>query len=195
MTNVLFISETKLRQFTDLNNNVDSELIKNAIREAQDIQIQRILGTKLYNRLMDGIVANDLNANESTLLNDYICDANIYWAYYYSLESLMIRPRNNGILIANGGENSDSIDLQLYDRKRISVKNKSEWYSELLSTYLIENESLFPQLIENTKLHEKMPDYGNQLTRTPFVLRNSRGRRMDKMGIKTIDGRYPYLPQ
>ena len=48
MTDVFIISEANLRQFTDLNNNVDSELLKNAIREAQDIELQRILGTKLY---------------------------------------------------------------------------------------------------------------------------------------------------
>ena len=34
MTDVFIISEANLRQFTDLNNNVDSELLKNAIREA-----------------------------------------------------------------------------------------------------------------------------------------------------------------
>ena len=48
MTNTLIISEAKLRQFTDLNDSVDTELLKNAVRTAQDITIQRVIGTKLY---------------------------------------------------------------------------------------------------------------------------------------------------
>jgi hypothetical protein len=43
MTDVFIISEENLRQFTDINNNVDSKLLKNAVREAQDIEIQRII--------------------------------------------------------------------------------------------------------------------------------------------------------
>ena len=52
MTTTLLISETKLRQFTDMNNNVDTELLRNAVRESQDIEIQRIIGTLLYDSLM-----------------------------------------------------------------------------------------------------------------------------------------------
>ena len=37
MTTTLIISEAKLRQFTDLNDSVDTELLKNAVRTAQDI--------------------------------------------------------------------------------------------------------------------------------------------------------------
>ena len=47
MTNTFLISEAKLREFTDIANNVDSALIKNAIRESQDISLQRIIGTLL----------------------------------------------------------------------------------------------------------------------------------------------------
>lgn len=194
MTDVLFISETKLRQFTDLNNNVDSELLKNAIREAQDIEIQRIIGTKLYKRLIAGIKASDLNSNETELLNDYIADAEIYWAYYYSLDSLFIRPRNNGILVADGGDNSSSVDVDLYTKKRETIKDKAEWYSELLATFLLDNKQDFPELQLSTDLHEKEADYGNQF-RSPFVLRSDRYRGMNRLGIQSYDSRYPYLPQ
>ncbi|MGY8867225.1 MAG: hypothetical protein ACKVJK_16635, partial [Methylophagaceae bacterium] len=57
MTNTLIISEAKLRQFTDLNDYVDTELLKNAVRTAQDIAIQRVLGTKLYKSILAQIDA------------------------------------------------------------------------------------------------------------------------------------------
>lgn len=176
MTDTLFISETKLKQFTDLNNNVDSVIIKNAIREAQDIQIQRLLGTKLYNRLIEGVKADDLTDDETALMNNYVADAEVYWAYYYALDAIYLRPRNNGLIRPEGGENSIGVDLTYYDRKRNTIKKKAEWYSELLATYLLDNQSTFPLLNQNSKLYEKSPDYGSQYNGSPFVMRsNSRG--------------------
>ena len=60
MTNTLIISEAKLRQFTDLNDSVDTELLKNAVRTAQDITIQRVIGTKLYQKILSDIDASTL---------------------------------------------------------------------------------------------------------------------------------------
>ncbi len=57
MTTTFIISEAKLRQFTDINDNLDTALIKNAVREAQDISLQRIIGTKLYNKILSDIDA------------------------------------------------------------------------------------------------------------------------------------------
>lgn len=194
MTDTLFVSETKLRQFTDLNNNVDSVLIKNAIREAQDIQIQRLTGTKLYDRLIEGIKNEDLTSDETALLNNYISDALIYWAYYYSLDAIYLRPRNNGLVRPNGGENSDSVDLVYYDRKRDAVKKKANWYSELLATYLVENQSTFPQLNQNDKLYEKQPNYQSQYNANPFVMRNRSRGQYNFYGIQKTDSSMGGVP-
>ena len=43
MTTTFILSEAKLRQFTDINDSLDTALVKNAIREAQDIHLQRII--------------------------------------------------------------------------------------------------------------------------------------------------------
>ena len=110
MTDVFIISEANLRQFTDLNNNVDSELLKNAIREAQDIELQRILGTKLYNKIKADIKTNTLTGNYEVLVLDWVQNALLYEAYYYALEDIYLRPRNNGLLIPQGGENSAAPD-------------------------------------------------------------------------------------
>ncbi len=139
MTDVFIISEANLRQFTDINNNVDSKLLSSAIRESQDIEIQRILGTKLYNKILADIKAGTLSGNYEVLVVDWVQNAAIYFAYYYSLEDIYLRPRNNGLLIPTGGENSDSADGTWYNRKRESVKNKAQFYAERLTNYLIQN--------------------------------------------------------
>ena len=55
MTTTLLISEAKIRAFSDINESLDDALIVNAIREAQDIVLQPIMGTKLYNVIKEKI--------------------------------------------------------------------------------------------------------------------------------------------
>ena len=197
MTTTFIISETKLRDFTDLNNNVDSLFLKNAVRVAQDLEIQRITGSKLYRKILSDIDAGTLTGVYATLVNDYIVDALLYWAYYYALEDLYIRPRNNGVLRATGGENSEGVDLNIFNVKRQSQKNKAEWYSEKLSEYLIENTNTFPELNESTKLYEDIPDYSVQYS-SPFQFRGqgygAHLREAMEIGLPLSDSRYPYLP-
>ena len=146
MTDVFIISEENLRQFTDINNNVDSKLLKNAVREAQDIEIQRILGTKLYNKILADIKAGTLSGNYQTLVLDWVQNALLYFSYYYSLEDIYLRPRNNGLLSPTGGENSEKVDGTWYNRKRESAKNKAQFYAERLTNYLIQKQGNFPEL-------------------------------------------------
>ena len=198
MTDVFIISEENLRQFTDINNNVDSKLLKNAVREAQDIEIQRILGTKLYNKILDDIKAGTLSGNYQTLVLNWVQNALLYFSYYYSLEDIYIRPRNNGLLSPTGGENSEKVDGVWYNRKRESVKNKAQFYAERLTNYLIQKQGLFPELNGNVELQQMYPDFGSQY-RNPIVMRrNGRGAHYNQArecGLPVYDSRYPQFPQ
>lgn len=192
MTDTLFISENKLKNFTDLNQSVDADLLKNAVREAQDINIQRMLGYELYQAMITRVKNSTVTGNYETLMR-YVQDALLYWSYYEALESIWLRPRNNGLLIPQGGDQAAAVDTATYDKKRTSVKNKAEWYSERLVGYLIDNQSDFPEFGTETGM-EIFPDQTSQL-RSPFVTRRGYVAEMDKLGIKITDSRYKYLPQ
>ena len=198
MTTTFFISETKLREFSDINNNVDSLFLKNAVRVAQDLEIQRMLGTILYDKLISDIDASTLTGVYKTLVDDYVQNALLWWAYYYALEDLYIRPRNNGVLRATGGENSEGVDLRVFNVKRQSAQNKAEVYSEKLVEYLIESGTqTFPELGQNTLLYQDTPDYSTQYG-SPFTFRNGGyGAHLQsaiECGLPLSDSRYPYLP-
>lgn len=198
MTDVFIISEANLRQFTDINNNVDSELLKNAVRESQDIEIQRILGTKLYQKILSDIKNNTLSGDYQTLVLDYVQDALLYAAYYYSLEDIYLRPRNNGLLTPTGGDNSREVDGTWYNRKRQSVENKKQFYAERLTNYLIQKQGNYPELNGNVELQELYPDFGSQY-KSPIVMRrNGRGAHYDQArecGLPVYDSKYPQFPQ
>jgi hypothetical protein len=194
MTNTFLISEVKLREYTDIDNNVDTALIKNGIREAQDIELQRLTGTVLYNKLLSDVDSSSLTGNYQTLVNDYIQNFLIYASYFYILDSIYLRARNNGLLIPNGGENSDPADRTLYNQKRQSVKNKMEYYAEKLKDYLIEEESLFPELTQGNKLYQQEPDYTEQYG-SPFVFRKSGyAEEAIRRGMRIFDKRYRQYP-
>ena len=195
MTTTFLVSEAKIREYTDLDNNVDTALIKNGIREASDIELQRLLGTLLYDKLLSDVDAGTLTGNYQTLVDNYVQDFLIYAAYWYILDSIYLRSRNNGLLTPNGGENSDSVDRTLYNVKRQSVKNKMEYYAEGLKDYLIEEEALFPELTQNTKLYQNSPDYTDQYG-SPFVFRrNGYAEEAERRGMSIFDrSRRQYPP-
>ena len=199
MTTTFLISEAKLREYTDIDNNIDTALIKNAIREAQDIELQRLLGTLLYNQMLNLVSTGDINSgaysNYKTLLDDYIQNFLLYAVYFYALEPIYLRSRNNGLLTPTGGENSDVATKQLFDLKRQSSKNKMEFYAEKLRDYLIEEEALFPELTQSNKLYEQYPDYDEQYG-SPFVFRkNGYEEEAIRRGMRTYDIRYKQYPQ
>lgn len=193
MTSTFFITTSDLRGFTDLASNIQNELLTSAIREAQDIEIQRILGTLQYRRLIDGKDAADLTADESTLIDDYIKSALIYWSYYYALDAIFIQPHNAGVKKFGSSEASDGVDVDLYDRKRNGVKNKAEYYSELLATYLISNTSTFPLYLQGNGLDEKIADTNSQYG-SPFVLRSKGTNLANRMGLEVTNSRFPFQP-
>jgi len=200
MTNTFLISEAQIRNYTDIEDNVDSALIKNGIREASDIKLQPIIGTLLYeklNSLVDaGTIGDSANAAYKTLIDDYIQNMLIYAAYWYILDSIYIRSRNNGLLIPDGGENSVSADRTMYNVKRQSVQNKMEFYANLLTDYIIEEQTLYPELNASNKLFELNPDYEDKYG-SPFVF-NDKSRRATefvKRGIRVYDTRYKQYPQ
>lgn len=198
MTETFLISEAKLREYTSIDNNIDTALIKNAIRESQDIELQRVLGTLLYDKIISlvnaGTIGDSVNSAYKTLLDSYVQNFLLYAAYYYALDSIYLRSRNNGLLTPSGGENSELASKQLYDMKRQSTKNKMEFYSQKLRDYLIEEEASYPELTAANKLYEQDPDYDNQYG-SPFVFRqDGYAAEALKRGIPVFDKRYKQYP-
>ena len=173
MTNTLLISEAKVRAYSDINESLDDALIVNAVREAQDMVIQPIIGTKLYNTIIEKIDNSSVSGSYQTLLDDYIQPALVYSSLYNITENIYVRSRNNGLLTPTGGENSVNVDKNMYDTKRQSIFNKQQFYSDQLSRYLNEKYNLFPELGENTELYQFIPDYGSQY-RSPIVMQRNK---------------------
>lgn len=158
---VLLISEVKLKNFTNINKNVDMDVLKAEVQIAQDIDLQTILGTKFYNHLLDQVTAtgNTFNADELTLVNQYIQPYLIQTAYFNAIPHLMYRTMNNGITQGTM-ENATSVDIETMKYLRNIQKQRADFYMTRLMDYLLigKGQNKFPDYITQSTIDGMIPD-------------------------------------
>jgi hypothetical protein len=187
---VLLISETKLKNFTNINKNVDMDVLKAEIQIAQDIDLQTILGTLFYNHLLSQVssTGNTFNADETTLVNDYIQPFLIQQAYFQCIPQLMYRTMNRGI-VEGIMENATSVDIETMKYLRTIQKQRADFYMTRLQDYLLigRGQNKFPQYNTQSSIDGMIPDRSQKYNNGIFLGHTSRkGYSMDKLNKKGI---------
>lgn len=141
---VKFISIDLLREQTSIQDNVDADTLLPSIYKAHDINLQQALGSTFYNRLKQGVIDNDLNADEISLIDTYIQPMMIEWSFYYALRDIKFKPTNKSLSEENS-EYSNSVDLDSLKYFRNEQRNHAEYFTSLLIKYLCEYDTLFPE--------------------------------------------------
>ena len=72
MAKVLFIKRDDIVRNSVLSGNVDSDKFLQFVEIAQEIHLQNYLGSNLYDKLREDIIANTLPVAYATLLDEYI---------------------------------------------------------------------------------------------------------------------------
>ena len=80
MATALFINRTDLVKNSIIDGNVDTDKFIQFIKIAQQIDIQNLLGTDLYNKISADIVAGTLSGNYLSLVNTYVQPTLIWFA-------------------------------------------------------------------------------------------------------------------
>jgi hypothetical protein len=189
---VLLISEVKLKAFTNINKNVDMDVLKAEVQIAQDIDLQTILGTKFYNHLLSQVSAtgNTFNADETTLVNDYIQPFLIQTAYFNSMPGIMYRSMNRGI-VEGTMENATSVDINTFKYLRTIQKQRSDFYMTRIQDYLLigRGQNKFPDYVTQSTIDGMIPDRSQKYNNGIFLAHTSRkGYSMDnlnKRGLST----------
>ena len=139
----LFISQQYLKDKSLINDNTDWELLQPSIIMIQDLYLQQVLGTPLFEDLQDKITANTLSVNETTLIKKYI-QKMLHW--YILMEATTIlkyRYTNKGVVIKSS-DNSQPISESEMKVVKDEWRSVAEQYAELLTKYLIKYSSTFP---------------------------------------------------
>jgi len=149
MAKALFISTNDLVKNTFINGNVDPDTYTQYIFQAQQVHIQNYLGTKLYNKINDGIVAGNLSSPYTTLLNDYIKMMVIHWTMVEFLPYSSIKISEKGVFRHNS-ENSTTVDKIDIDFLIAKSMDTAQAYTNRFIDYMSFNQSLFPEYNNNS---------------------------------------------
>ena len=143
---VLFFSVDYLRDNTVINGNLDSEILEPYILMSQNVHIEALLGSKLYNDIVNEIPT--LSVKNATLMNDYIHPALLQWSLYEALPFINYKLTNKAIS-TKSSDNSDAVALDELHYLRTSVRDVAEYLSERVTQYLKANTDIYPLYLTN----------------------------------------------
>lgn len=146
--NVLLVSETKLKDSTPINENVDTSELRFCITQSQTIQIQESLGTNLYEKLLQLVDTGDIslaqNAKYKNLLDNYVQPTLISYSYYLALDNFWLKFINIG-LVQNRSEQGQPVDLKTLQYLKQNAKAQAEFNDNLLRRHLVFKSGLYPE--------------------------------------------------
>ena len=183
VTNVLFVSETKLKSYTSIHQSVSPDDLHPFILQAQDIYLQNYLGATFYQELQSQIATNTVSVLNKKLLDDYIGAMLCNYALYHALPFLKYKVFNKSIM-NNDSESGQSIDLDALKFLQNEVRSVAENYTKMLTTYLRNNLTDYPSYNNFDWLDGITPDKGTPYfsgiqTNSSFNKRNRIARRGD----------------
>lgn len=160
MNAIYLISTDFLKKNTPINDNVADFLLNRAILDAQNINLQQVLGTVLFRKILalvgDGSISNPENVKYKNLLDDYIQPLVLSFAFVYAIPSIRFKVMNVGV-VSQSSDNSNPTDTKELQMVIDDARNKAEYYATILSDYLKANIKDFPELLQNKEIDEKRP--------------------------------------
>ena len=149
MSYVLFISESKLKDSTAVNLNVDVDILLPFVREAQKLYVETALGTDLTNHLKDHIIAGTLAGANKTLVDEYIGDMLPGYSLYHALPYLRFKVEN-GNVYSKTSETGTALSTEEAQHLREEILNTASYYRERMIDYIRNNTSSFPTYSTNS---------------------------------------------
>lgn len=133
--NVLLISEDYLKSESFLDDNVSGKYLLTAIKLAQDVELQSIVGTKLLQSIQKKVYDNeiDLDANSyyKDLLDNYIQPFLLYQVLSEIVIPISYKMSNFGVM-QSSDEKDYAVDNKQVNSLRTYYQNKANVYKERL---------------------------------------------------------------
>jgi hypothetical protein len=142
-TPVILLSEATLKQRSILQDNVDMKVVTPAIVDVQEEYILPLLGTALYNDLLEQVRTSTLTTAYRTLLDDYITRVMIWYCRFELPMDMNYKYFNKSVGVQNADNmNPATIEEMQYILNR--ARNKAEWYAERCTKFLLSNTTIYP---------------------------------------------------
>ena len=163
MAKILMISEQFIKDNSTINENVDVKLIRSTIWDCQRDYIKPILGTDLYNKVINDIDTDSLTGDYKTLVDDYISESLLKWVMMESVPTMLYKYRNKAVSTQDS-DNSQPISYTAMQQEMNRWRDKAEVRSQDITRYLCANDDKFPEYCDNDDLDDIQPNGNNYTT-------------------------------
>lgn len=156
---VLFISESYIKTFSEVQDDVLVKKMARNIWVVQETYIQPLLGTKLYRKIIADIQAGVMNEPYTSLFTDYIQPLTLEYTMYKSIPFIHYAITNKSV-VKKGGDNNESAELEEIKYLQQEYLNSASAFGNICIKHLIQGycDNLYPEYRENTKIDEIKPD-------------------------------------
>ena len=136
MSTVLLVSETKVKAFSTLNQNLDMSLLVSCIYMAQELGLQTLIGTLGYDYYMNLVKSVQLSGGtmsqaDRIMLDEYIAPYLIHRAYFEAMPEIFARKSNKAIVIGQTDQGA-SVDIKGMSYLRDIEMGRYNFYAQRL---------------------------------------------------------------
>ena len=147
---IYLISPSTIKETTNISDNLDDKYLVSAIKEAQEVDLQQILGQNLLDTLKGMIDDNTIDNPENTIYKQVVDKCQFYLSYSACGKLCML----TNFKINNFGVNQTSDEklnaLGMTDTKRLEeyYNKKRDYFGGMLQNFLYNNRQQLPELDE-----------------------------------------------
>ena len=150
---VIYIDANYIKAYSHIDGNMDEKDLLPSIIQAQDSQIQPILGTSLFNKLKslikNGTIGDAGNEIYQTLLQDYVMMSTLKWTlvhFYPYLHGNLA----NGLIGTRNVDNMTSLSQDEVNSLIDTERTNAQFYTERLINHLLMGGVIYPEYNTNS---------------------------------------------
>lgn len=152
MTNILLVSEDYVKSNSNIDDNLWSKMLVPAIREAQEMGLQPIIGTSLYKKILDvvetGSVKETANSAYKNLLDVYVQPFLLYQVMVNVIPVIGTKLSNMGVMQSDD-EKSHNVSKNERDNLMTYYQYRADFYTQRMQDYLTKHRAEYPELDDN----------------------------------------------
>lgn len=167
-----------IKRLSFIHTNVEDEVIRKVLTRAQDMYIEPILGSALYNRLLEGVENNNLTANELKLVNTYISQVLSIAVELKCADTITTEIRNIGVGVATEQNYRANTPNEMERTKDLSYQDLT-FYRNRLRRFLCENERDYPLYSDTNQYGIKPEGRQTSYSKNYVVIGRSKARKPD----------------
>lgn len=145
-SNIFFVDPVYVKQHTSLNENIDDKIIQEGIQTAQDMFILPILGSTLFEEMLQSISAGTLSGIYLNLVTQFIQPILANASVMNILPFISFQMKNKG-LMTQKSEFSDPAQRSDIEWLVGLYRAKAAFYAQRCTQFMYANTDIFPEYL------------------------------------------------